>query len=88
MRIHNESGDDLVTIARFSSAIEAHLARTKLESEGIEAFVADEHMISIDPFYDLALGGVKLQTKNSNVKRALKSLGDSSNGSFRPPFSV
>lgn len=86
MTSHHEAGDDLVTIARFSSPIEAHLARTKLESEGIEAFVADEHMISINPVYDLALGGVKLQIKYSDVERAQKSLGDSSNGSFRSSF--
>jgi hypothetical protein len=86
MSSHHGTDDDLVTIARFSSAIEAHLARTKLESEGIQAFVADEHMIAINPIYDLALGGVKLQIKNSDVERARKSLGDSSNGSFRSSF--
>ena len=75
---HNE-GEDLVTVARFSTAMEAHLARTKLESEGIKAYVADEHIMAINPMYDFALGGVRLKTKSSDVEKAVQCLNDSSN---------
>jgi hypothetical protein len=34
--------DDRVTLARFSTAVEAHGARIELESQGIESVVADE----------------------------------------------
>jgi len=74
----NDESEYLVTVAQFSSGMEAQLARTKLESEGIEAYVADEHMMSINPMYDFALGGVRLQTKSSEAERALKILNNSS----------
>jgi hypothetical protein len=74
----NEEGEYLVTVMQFSSGMEAQLARTKLESEGIEAYVADEHMMSINPMYDFALGGVRLQTKSSDAEKALKILNDPS----------
>jgi hypothetical protein len=70
----NEEGEYLVTVAQFSSGMEAQLARTKLESEGIEAYLADEHMMSINPMYDFALGGVRLQTKSTDAEKALKIL--------------
>ncbi len=79
--------DGLVVVARFANAIEAHLARTKLESEGIQAFVGDEHMISIDPFYDMALGGVKLRVRAADEEKAAKILGIQSQGSvYVPPY--
>ena len=55
----------MITIARFSLAIEAHIARAKLESEGIPAFVADEHTITAQWLYSDAMGGVRLQVPNS-----------------------
>jgi len=36
-----EKAESLINIARYGSSIEAHLAKTKLESEGIEAYVFD-----------------------------------------------
>ncbi len=64
--------DDLVTIARYGTALEAHLARTKLESENIESYVADEHIISLFPTRDIGWGGVKLKTKKSEAELALR----------------
>src|SRR5579872_7326377 len=65
-----EKAEDLVIIARYNNPMEAHLAQTKLESEGIEAYIADEHMVSINPGYDIAFGGVKLRVKKSELGRA------------------
>ena len=60
----------MITIARYSLAIEAHIARAKLESEGIPAFVADEHTITADWLYSNAMGGVRLQVPESCVEQA------------------
>ena len=60
----------LVTIASFSFPHEAHIARAKLESEGIPAFVADEHTINMQWLYSNALGGVKVQVPDTFVKQA------------------
>jgi len=70
-----ELGHDLVTIARFSYPTEAHIARTKLETEGIWAFVADEHLITANWLYSNAVGGVKLQVSERNAEQALEILG-------------
>jgi hypothetical protein len=60
----------MITIARYSLAIEAHIARAKLESEGIPAFVADEHTITADWLYSNAMGGVRLQVPDACVEQA------------------
>lgn len=51
----------LITVAHFDFPWEAQLARARLESEGIEAWVADEHTIGMQWLYCNALGGVRVQ---------------------------
>lgn len=60
----------MITVARYSLAIEAHVDRAKLESEGIPAFVADEHTITANWLYSNAMGGVRLQVPNSCANSA------------------
>lgn len=60
----------MVTIASFSFPHEAHIARAKLESEGIPAFVADEHTINMQWLYSNALGGVRVQVPEPFAKQA------------------
>ncbi len=60
----------LVTVATFTQGIDAHLARLRLESEGIECVVADEHTVGANWLYSNAVGGVKLQVSTSDVERA------------------
>ncbi len=62
--------EKLVTIRRFRQGAEAYLSKTKLESEGIDCFVQDEHLISLNWLYSVAIGGVRLQVKSCDVKRA------------------
>jgi len=66
----------LTTIASYSFPYEAHIARAKLESEGIPAFVADEHTISMQWLYSNALGGVRLQVADNLRDAALKILNE------------
>jgi len=63
--------DKLITIATFSQPIEAHVLKTKLESEEIECFIADENTVTMNWLYSNAIGGVKLQVKKSDFKRAI-----------------
>ena len=86
LAVTGDEKNDLATVARYGNAIEAHLARTKLESEGIQAFVADEHIISIDPFYDLGFGGVRLQVQGSQLQEALKVIQKVGGSMFVPPL--
>jgi hypothetical protein len=59
-----------VTIATYIGAWEAHLARAKLESEGIFAVVLDDQIASINWFYSNAVGGVRLQVSETDAERA------------------
>ena len=60
----------LVTIATFTSPLEAHIVRGRLETERIETYVAHEHHIWANWFLSTALGGVKLQVKPEDAQRA------------------
>lgn len=64
----------LVTISRYSMPYEAHIAKARLDSEGIPAFVADEHTINMQWLYSNALGGVRLQVPEAYVEAARKVL--------------
>ena len=60
----------LITIATFTNPLEAHIVRGRLETEGIETFVAHEHHIWANWFLSTALGGVKLQVRPEDAQRA------------------
>lgn len=64
----------MVTVASFTFPIEAQMARAKLESEGIPAFVADEHTINMQWLYSNALGGVRIQVPDSYAESAVEVL--------------
>lgn len=61
---------ELVTVARYSMPYEAHLAKARLEAEGIPVFIADEHLLSINWLYTPAVGGIKVQVPEDWVDAA------------------
>jgi len=62
------------TILTFTYPHEAHMAKAYLESNGIEVFIRDEMMAQVYSFYSNAIGGVKLQVRESDVEAGLKLL--------------
>jgi len=64
----------LFTIARYSQSVDAYLAKTRLDAAGIECFILDENLISMNWLYSNALGGVKLQVELSDAEEAKKIL--------------
>ena len=60
----------LVRIASFREAHFAHAARALLESAGLEARLADEHLIGNNWLYSNGLGGVKLLVPAANQEEA------------------
>jgi hypothetical protein len=66
--------EELVTIAKFFSLGEAKLVQGKLSSEGISAFLCDEHVHAINWHMGAAFGGIRLQVPDSQVIRALEIL--------------
>ena len=65
---------ELVTIAAFRDVLLAHVALSKLESEGILCFLADEHIVNAQWLYSNAVGGVKLRVRGSDAETARKIL--------------
>lgn len=65
-----------VTLRRYTLPMEAHLDRGRLESEGIQAIIADEHTIQMQWLYSNALGGVRLQVDEADAERAERVLSE------------
>jgi len=61
---------ELVTIRNFRDLPEALLAQGRLESSGIESFLADDNMVRMDWLISNLLGGVKLKVEEANVEIA------------------
>jgi hypothetical protein len=60
----------LVTVATFPEAIEAHIYRNRLEAEGIPCVLADENIVSNQPWHSIAYGGVKLRVRQQDQQHA------------------
>jgi hypothetical protein len=61
---------DLVTVAVFTTGLEAHVARLHLESEGVLAFIVGEHLAAMHIFMSMVSGGVRLQVPRRQEHRA------------------
>ncbi len=61
---------DFTTIKVFEYPHEAQIIKNKLEAEGIYVFLKDELTIQTDNFLSNAIGGVKLQVKAKDIKKA------------------
>lgn len=75
----------LVIIATFGDVHSAYLAKSLIESAGIPVFLRDEHLVSIQPFYSLAVGGVKLAVPKSQAETALEFLQSEQSEAPLPP---
>ncbi len=71
----SEAPDDLVTIMKFPSPVDAEIAKSRLESEGIPAFLGNELASGMMPFLSSGLGGVSLQVAAHDAERAKEILG-------------
>lgn len=65
----------LVVVTTFENALEAEIARGRLESEGISAFIIDGHIVGANWGLSNAVGGVKLQVREVDLLKAKEILG-------------
>src|SRR6516165_4994660 len=61
---------NLVLIARYSTALDAQLLQSRLEFEGVPAFVVDDSIVNA--FLTMAVGGVRVFVPESCSARALE----------------
>jgi len=66
--------DNWKEIASFTYGYQAHMAKSKLESEEIEAWIKDELNAQVCEAGPNAIGGVKLCVRESDIIRAIHSL--------------
>lgn len=72
----------LVTVETCTGPIEAHLAKGRLEAEGIPAFVVNEHHVWANWTLSHALGGVRIQVASSDAENARRILQAHASGEF------
>lgn len=60
----------MIILKTFDNSIEAHLLKSKLESENIECFIIDENMVTLNPLYSNAVGGIKLSIESADLQKA------------------
>ena len=60
----------LVLVRTYTVSVTAQITKTKLESEGVECFLFDEHTATVYPLFDTAIGGIRLMVKEQDLARA------------------
>jgi Putative prokaryotic signal transducing protein len=67
-----------VIVGRYLFLPDAQVAKSILDSAGIESFLADENVVRMDWFYSNAVGGIKLLVRHEDAETAKKLLEESS----------
>ncbi len=61
--------DKIIVHSTYYNPIEANIIKARLEDSDIPCFLADEHVATINPLYNQAIGGVKLNVFEKDVER-------------------
>lgn len=64
----------VVTVHRYRDLLGAFVARSLLESAGIQAWIPDEHLVQMNWFYSNLVGGIRLQVDENDEAAALEIL--------------
>lgn len=59
-----------ILLASFPNYIDANIALGRLQEEGIQCWLRDEHTVTIDPILTQAVGGIKLMVHEAQAERA------------------
>jgi predicted RNA-binding Zn-ribbon protein involved in translation (DUF1610 family) len=69
--------NDLVILQTFDNFFNANIQLTRLRAMGVECYLKDEYIVTIDPFLSNAIGGIKLMVRKSeerNVRKLLREM--------------
>lgn len=69
----------LVILKTFDNAIDTHILKARLEAEGIQCYIFDEHIVSMNPLYNITVGGIKLKVDEADEAQALAVLAEINN---------
>jgi hypothetical protein len=65
---------DLVTVANYETAVQADLAKTLLQQNGITSVLADAETATVQPYFRFISGGVSLQVAEPDAAKAVEIL--------------
>src|SRR5438105_14567763 len=63
--------DRLITLTSFWTAPDAHIARIRLVTSGVECYLFDENIVSINWALANAVGGVKVKVRRRDAGAAM-----------------
>jgi len=66
--------NNLVILQTFDNFFNANIQLTRLRAAGVECYLKDEYIVTIDPFLSNAVGGIKLMVRKSEEQRVRKLL--------------
>ncbi|MGE5428898.1 MAG: DUF2007 domain-containing protein [Methylococcaceae bacterium] len=63
------NNDNIVVYQTFTDPVNAHIVKGLLDSNGIECFISDENIVTVNLLYCQAVGGVKLNVFEKDIPR-------------------
>ena len=63
---------DFVPVATYNNYIDANIMLGRMQEEGIDCWLKDENIVTIDPLLTNAVGGIKLMVAENERMRALQ----------------
>ena len=57
----------LVTVKTFDNSMDAHLLKSRIESEGVRCFLFDDETVTMNPLFAQAIGGIKLKVNQRDL---------------------
>ncbi len=70
------SNNNFVVIKTFTNLVDAKLAKSKLDSYGINSWLDNENLSALNWFYIQATGGIRLRVEQKEAEKAVEILGD------------
>src|SRR5438445_13317529 len=61
-----------IMVGRYRDSGEAMIAKSMLDSAGIECFLGDENLVRLDWFYSNLIGGIQLMVREEDAETARK----------------
>lgn len=80
--------NELIILQTFDNYFTANIQLTRLRAAGIECYLKDEYVVTIDPFLSNAIGGIKLMIRKDEeykVRRLLREMNASSDDQLHCP---
>lgn len=61
---------DFVPLQSFANYIDAHIVLGRLQEEGIDCWLKDENVVTVNPIWTNAIGGIKLMVAMYQLQQA------------------